>query len=187
MHVAEVLDHLGTPQEIADAAYGEMPVPVTTHPSSAYGGSAGALPGTASGGSRIAGRDTTAIILVLLGGFAFGVGWLIGIVLLWSSTAWRMRDKWIGTLLIPGGLAGTLLLGGLATSVSVRTCASVPGSVPVPAVSFSAAGPGELAFRAAGDACGGGPHWVPILLLAFVLLAPLFTTFWLIRTARRRR
>jgi hypothetical protein len=33
------------------------------------------------------------------------VGWLAGLVLLWSSRAWTTRDKWIGTLVIPGGLA----------------------------------------------------------------------------------
>ena len=31
--------------------------------------------------------------------------WLVGVVLLWRSRAWTARDKLIGTLLIPGGLA----------------------------------------------------------------------------------
>jgi hypothetical protein len=51
-------------------------------------------------------RGTTewvAIILLLFGGFIVGVGWVAGLVLLWISRAWTMRDKWIGTLAIPAG------------------------------------------------------------------------------------
>jgi hypothetical protein len=66
-----------------------------------------------------AGRGTkewAAIILLLLGGFIFGLGWVAGLVLLWNSRAWTTRDKWIGTLVVPGGLAtgafvGRFLLG----------------------------------------------------------------------------
>ena len=42
-------------------------------------------------------RRTTkwaAIILLLFGGFIFGVGWLAGLILLWSSRAWTTREKW---------------------------------------------------------------------------------------------
>ena len=31
--------------------------------------------------------------------------WVIGVVLLWRSRAWTLRDKLIGTLVVPGGLA----------------------------------------------------------------------------------
>jgi hypothetical protein len=41
------------------------------------------------------------IILLLIGGFIFYVGWFVGLVLLWSSRAWSIKDKWIGTLLLP--------------------------------------------------------------------------------------
>jgi hypothetical protein len=40
----------------------------------------------------------------------FLVGWLVGVVLLWSSTVWTLRDKLIGTLVIPGGLATALIV-----------------------------------------------------------------------------
>lgn len=46
-------------------------------------------------------REWAAIILLLSGGFILGVGWLVGLTLLWSSRAWSTRDKWIGTLVIP--------------------------------------------------------------------------------------
>jgi uncharacterized Tic20 family protein len=31
--------------------------------------------------------------------------WVLGVVLLWRSRAWTTRDKLIGTLVVPGGLA----------------------------------------------------------------------------------
>jgi hypothetical protein len=31
--------------------------------------------------------------------------WVVGVVLLWRSRAWTLRDKLIGTLVVPGGLA----------------------------------------------------------------------------------
>jgi hypothetical protein len=46
-----------------------------------------------------------AIALLLIGASLFGVGWFIGVVLLWSSRVWTLRDKLIGTLVLPGGLA----------------------------------------------------------------------------------
>jgi hypothetical protein len=130
--VPAVLDSLGTPREIADAAYAEMPARVAP---------------------RMAGRDVAAVVLVLAGGFVFGIGWFVGIVLLWTSPVWRVRDKLVGTLLVPGGLAGTVLLAGLAVAIPVN---------------------------------GGLAPSLGIALLVVVVVGPLFTTFWLIRTARRR-
>ncbi len=31
--------------------------------------------------------------------------WVVGVVLLWRSRAWSVRDKLLGTLVVPGGLA----------------------------------------------------------------------------------
>ena len=45
------------------------------------------------------------IALLLVGGFLWGVGWLVGVVLLWLSDAWTARQKLLGTLVVPGGLA----------------------------------------------------------------------------------
>jgi hypothetical protein len=59
-------------------------------------------------------REWAAIILLLLGGFILGVGWFAGLILLWSSRAWATRDKWIGTLVVPGGLATSVLIGRFA-------------------------------------------------------------------------
>jgi|tagenome__1003787_1003787.scaffolds.fasta_scaffold20910961_3 uncharacterized membrane protein len=80
-----LLDRLGEPEEIAAAASGQPEV------------------------TRATTTETWAIILLLLGGFLFLVGWLAGVVLLWTSNLWTRRDKLIGTLVIPGGLATGML------------------------------------------------------------------------------
>ena len=49
--------------------------------------------------------DRLAPWLLLLGGFIFGIGWIVGVVLLWASSTWRRRDKLLGTFVLPGGLA----------------------------------------------------------------------------------
>jgi hypothetical protein len=81
-----LLDRLGDPEEIAAVASGK---PEAT---------------------RSTTMETWAIILLLLGGFVFLVGWLAGVVLLWSSSLWTRRDKLLGTLVIPGGLAAGLVV-----------------------------------------------------------------------------
>ncbi len=48
--------------------------------------------------------------LLALGAFFFGIGWLIGVALLWTSRTWSLRDKLLGTFVPPGGLAGSMAL-----------------------------------------------------------------------------
>ena len=55
-------------------------------------------------------REPLTIPLLLVGIMAGGVGWFVGLVILWSSPIWRTRDKVLGTLLIPGGLPYGLLI-----------------------------------------------------------------------------
>lgn len=74
---------------------------------------AGAAPVHARG--RVAGgADAFVPWLLLLGGLVFVVGWLLGAALLWASPTWRVRDKVLGTLVWPGGLAVVLVLSGAA-------------------------------------------------------------------------
>jgi hypothetical protein len=107
-----VLEQLGTPEEIVAAEIPEATV----------------RPQTAGM------RDWAAIVLLLLGGFALGVGWLLGLILLWGSRTWATKDKLIATLILPGGLAGSLvvfaLAGGRGTpSSSSPRCTPIPHSV----------------------------------------------------------
>jgi uncharacterized membrane protein len=80
--VRDLLDRLGDPEEIAAEA---------------------------RGGERETARgrgwqETLAIVLLLVGGFIAGIGWFVGVVLLWLSSVWTTRDKLIGTFVLPFGL-----------------------------------------------------------------------------------
>jgi hypothetical protein len=55
------------------------------------------------------GTEWSAIVLLLIGGFFAGIGWIVGVVLLWRSRVWTLRDKLIGTLLWPGGLVTAMV------------------------------------------------------------------------------
>ena len=55
--------------------------------------------------------EVGALIMLLIGGIVIPIfGWVIGVVLLWVSNAWNVRDKIIGTVVCPGlGLSRSLL------------------------------------------------------------------------------
>lgn len=102
--VRNVLDRLGPPEEIVAAAGGGV---TTAAPPPAYERRGTPL------------LEIAALILLLVGGLVVPVvGWLAGVALLWSSRIWTVRDKLLGTLVVPGGL-GLVALGGLASLVMV--------------------------------------------------------------------
>jgi uncharacterized membrane protein len=111
--VGEVLAALGSPDEIVAAAVpaeGE-PVPVR---------------------QGITGLEVTALVLLLFGAAAAGIGWLVGVLLLWSSPRWTRGQKLLGTLVLPGGLV--LPVG----SAGVLAGHSTPGSLVLLAVGLAA-------------------------------------------------
>ncbi len=72
--------------------------------------------------------EGTALVFLLLGGvFLTPLGWLIGVVLLWTSRVWTWRDKVIGTLFLPGGLLAALIFGASASVsyLSGTSCTNV--------------------------------------------------------------
>jgi hypothetical protein len=68
-------------------------------------------------------RESLAVSLLLFGGLLFVVGWFVGLHLLWTSRFWTLRDKLIGTLVIPGGLLPALVL----VATSSQTCTGGTG------------------------------------------------------------
>lgn len=110
-------------------------------------------------------HEWAAIVLLLLGGFVFGVGWLAGVILLWSSRAWKTWEKWLGTLVIPGGLASVPIVGLVGSST--EGCYSTSGGL---------------------QHCTGGPstlHQIlSIVLLFVVVLGPIATAIFLARRAK---
>ena len=142
-----VLDRLGEPEAIIAAE--------TPHPDE--------LP------ARRGTREWAAIILLLLGGFIFAIGWVAGLVLLWNSRAWTTGEKWIGTLVIPGGLATSALVGGFVLGTPTETrCRGIAGAA---LHCTSAPGPSVVS---------------PVLgvaVLALLVLAPIATSVYLARRA----
>jgi hypothetical protein len=114
-------------------------------------------------------RKWAAIILLLLGGFILGVGWFAGLILLWNSRAWAMRDKWIGTLVVPGGLATSVVIGLIAIGVpSKKFCQGIAG--------------GALhCTNAVGQSIPSNPLGVAVFTL--LVLAPIATSVYLARRA----
>ena len=142
----EILARFGEPHEIVAAARPELMVPV----------------------ERRGSREWVAIFLLLLGFFAAGVGWVVGVVLLWRSRAWTTRDKLIGTLVLPGGLflSAVLLLVALGKprkemcihyGTSVVRCTHGPS---------------------------GGPSTLVSVALILLALTPIATAVYLARRAR---
>jgi hypothetical protein len=145
-----VLDRLGEPQEIVDAYEANLR-------------SDADLPRPARPGWR----EYAAIPLLLVGGFIVGIGWVIGLVLLWSSPVWRTREKWLGTLVIPGGL---LIPGGLAIillTASPQMCRTLANGA-----------------RTCTPASIGGLEAPMFVLIVTLAIAALATATYLIRQAR---
>jgi hypothetical protein len=69
--------------------------------------------------------------LLLLGGIAFVVGWFVGVAMLWKSPTWNVRDKLIGTFVLPGGILAALFLLTRTESVTGCTRMKSPGLSPV--------------------------------------------------------
>jgi uncharacterized membrane protein len=132
-----VLERLGEPAEIvAEAGTGQAPV------------------------ARLGLNERVAILLLLVGGFLLGVGWFVGVVLLWSSRIWTLRDKLIGTLVLPGGLATSGLV-----------------------VTFAAASTGS-----GSDSPGGGVNYLALVLFGGLLIVlPVLTAIYLGRRATRAK
>jgi hypothetical protein len=133
-------------------------------------GRAEPAPAAARRASR--GLEIAALVLLLL-------FWPVGVVLLWMSDAWSTRDKVIGTLVPPGGYLGIFLLG---PAVALGTFTTVCRTV------------SDDTGRVISSTCPSGPAQAGIdvgigLLVAFYLIAPIFSAAYLavrLRHARSR-
>jgi hypothetical protein len=159
--------HYGPPGYGYSAAGGGPAGPPPGWPVPAYGpsGAPAVRPGVGL-------MEIAAIALLLFGAFLAGIGWVIGVVLLWLSPRWRLSDKLLGTFVWPGGLAAILVV--LAYPTSVQYCG---GSVTSPAAGASCPASGGIQ-----------PGW----LLALVVVASILLGFGgpiavAVRLARRAR
>ncbi len=139
--VRTLLDHLGSPDEIAEAAG------VHRRPSK---------------------MDLWVPWLLLLGAFVFWLGWIAGVVMLWSSRTWRLKDKLLGTLIWPGGLLFPVIIGAMPIVSSSSSCQGNSSSV------HCSSPPGVL------------PKPFGIIIGVVALLAPILTAIHLNRVRRRQ-
>jgi hypothetical protein len=124
--------------------------------------------------ARPGGLEVAALVLLPIGGIIIPVlGWFVGVALLWTSQRWSVRDKLLGTLVVPGGLALPLALGLFTTTT--ETCVTTPvpasGATPTPVCT------------------GGPPGWLQVLgpvALVLLLLAPIATVIYLGVRLRRQ-
>lgn len=105
--------------------------------------------------------EVGALVLLTLGSLVSWVGWVGGVLLLWTSNRWTRRDKLLGTLVLPGGL---LPAWEFAHGPATTTCV-VLGQ-----------GPAGRVDPGAGS-CDAMPFPLPVMLLVQVVLvlAPLVT------------
>jgi hypothetical protein len=151
--VRTLLERLGTPEEIVSAARGDDAQPAAV-----------VRPvGT--------GLELAAVLMLTAGSFVPVVGWLVGVVLLWASSLWRVREKLLGTLVVPLG-PGAVLWGGPFLSPLGR---SEVCSVPLP-------DDGQTATCTV----VGPPAWVEPTVAVLLVLAPVVVAAVLMRRARRR-
>jgi hypothetical protein len=113
--------------------------------------------------------DAITVFLLLAGGVIIPVaGWVVGAVMLLVSRRWTFRDKLIGLLVWPGGLA---LAVGLIVLAPTRQCVYVDDSA---------------GHRHGGECTGATiPGWLGIPLLILAIIGPLLTAVYLGRRARR--
>lgn len=162
--VRTVLDRLGDPIDIVAAAAEEEP---------GQWGAAGV------GGPVLRPRRTSialeiwAVALLTAGSLVLVLGWAVGVVLLWASRKWTLGEKLLGTLVVPLGPFGVLLVLGL---LPWATCSSVSGT--------TATG-GVVSSR---ETCSGFSllPWLGIPLLVFCLVGPFVVGVLLLRRARAR-
>jgi uncharacterized membrane protein len=142
--VRNVLERLGDPADIASEARDRM----------------GIRP------ARAGFRETAAVILLPIGGVLIPLfGWIAGLILLWSSPVWTSRDKWIGSLIIPGGL----MLPVWFFLTPTQVCSTTTGS-----------------NGAVTSTCGGPSGLSQVLILvafALAVAAPIVTAIYLARRA----
>jgi len=168
--VRTLLDRLGEPVDIVAAAQDGGP----------SGGRQDRVvdPSTPRRGT---GLELAAVLMLTAGSFLPVVGWLVGAVLLWCSDRWRAGEKLLGTLVVPLGPGGVVLLGGLLPfSQRAEVCTTSPSA---PLGSSQPLGDGSAVTTCS---VSGPPEWVGLLLTVLLVLAAVAVPIWLYRTARRR-
>jgi uncharacterized membrane protein len=152
--VRNILEGLGDPADIAEDARERFDVgPPRPAPVQSF------KPGW---------MEVAALVFLLIGGLVVPIfGWIIGVVLLWVSNAWNVRDKVIGTVFVPGGLVLPIGLALFSSSVSGGTCGPV------------ISGSGRAITAAPCSYGGSSTNSFGIVALIALIVIPIVTTAYL--------
>lgn len=125
--------------------------------------------------------EVGALVMLLVGGLIVPiVGWFIGVVLLWVSNAWNVRDKVIGTLFVPGGL-------GLSIFVLLTAAFEAGGGSGVSGCEIDPDTGREFnCFETSTTDTTSFTEILGIVFLVALLLTPIFTTAYLTYRLRRQ-
>ena len=122
-----------------------------------------------------------ALVLLLVGGLIVPIfGWLIGVVLLWVSNAWNVRDKIIGTLFVPGGLGVSALV------LALFLAESGGGTCVGPITEITSDGERTVRTTGAEQCVDEGTSILAIIAVTILLVTPIITTAYLAYRLRRQ-
>jgi len=103
--------------------------------------------------------------------------WPVGVILLWTSNAWNVRDKLIGTLILPGGLFTSLIVFFSVTSMKSQGC-----------IARYQQGPHGHQIHQT-NTCSGGISGIgtvlAVLVVVLILFSPILTAIYLAIRLRR--
>lgn len=157
--VRNILEGLGDPADIAEDARERFEV----------------QPPRAAQPFKPGWMEIAALVFLLVGGLIIPFfGWIIGVVLLWVSNAWNVRDKIIGTVFVPGGLVLPLGLALFSSGVSGGTCGPV------------ISGSGRAITAAPCSYGGDSTNYFGIVALIVLIVIPIVTTAYLAYRLRQQ-
>ena len=182
--VREILAALGEPREIVDSAVADEPGATVPPQAPPPGVPTGPMPGLPIPGPptgpmpayafaptgppyRLGTAEVFAVALLLGGVFLFGIGWILGLILLWASPRWTVREKLVGTFVLPGGLGLIVWL------------------ITVPTSSTACSGDSS-GFQHCTTSGWTLPGWAGLAVVALGVALPIYTSFFLVRRARQR-
>ena len=165
-----LLDRLGDPEEIVAAARDEDTPGATPYP-------LGPPPPVAYRRAGI-GLEITAALFLTVGSILLVVGWLVGVVLVWSSRRWTLGEKLVATLVFPGGPFAALFLAGTVSGTTMCSSSSETDGLGGPVI-----GTPVESCTTTGLVL---PQWLGIPLLLAWLILPVVVAGVLVMRARRR-
>jgi len=108
--VADVLGSLGSPEEVARGVAGDR------------------VPAASPSWRTSTLWVVLSTMFLVFGGFIVGFGWFFGLAGLWMGTRWKLWEKIVGTVALPGGIAGALVV--VTVPVSYEVVTSDSGAMP---------------------------------------------------------